>query len=220
MDGPVKTSSYLPAKQMPTFPEIKEYFAWAGGCIIASIPIIKMALPYINRVIERDHQRKFMEGLRRLGSINVVLEDASRYSATRCIVFGAHDDGGMPRPGAPFYTDALYWKVPQQCEFRVSHYKQITADAEYIKMLIEIQEKGYIRFDFSEKAPDSMLRRIYETEHVTDSLVVYLHIRDHTFFYLTFARHEGRFTPNEITDLLLMANCVANEIKDSPKSIF
>ena len=185
---------------------------WIAG-IIGSLGILcKWLLPWLE---SRKHQKTVISGLRTLHAIYTQMERAESHGATRCIIFGGHDSGGLPRPGAPYYVSALHWHVPASHFARIADYRELSVDAAYIGMLLDIERNGYIRFDVSQGSPDSLLKRIYRAEGVQDSLIFFLAITDATFFFLTFASYERRFTDDEITELSMKAQAIAYEIKQS-----
>jgi hypothetical protein len=143
------------------------------------------------------------------------MERAESDGATRAVIFGGHDAGGLPRPGSPYWVSALHWHVPDAKFAKISDYRELQVDAAYIRMLLDIERLGYVRFDLSEGSPDCLLKRIYRSEGVADSLIFFLCITDHTFFFMTFASYERRFTDDEITSLTLKAEAIAYEIKHS-----
>lgn len=54
-------------------------------------------------------------GIRLLNTLHETMESAIEVGAAhRIIIFSAHNSGGLPRPGAPFYASAIHWAVDRQ----------------------------------------------------------------------------------------------------------
>lgn len=192
--------------------KIEKLGTWIAG-ILGSLGILcKWLLPLI---ASRKHQKTVIGGLRTLHAIYTQMERAESHGATRCVIFGGHDSGGLPRPGSPYFVSALHWHVPASHFARIADYRELPVDAAYIGMLLDIERNGYVRFDLSQAAPDSLLKRIYRAEGVKDALIFFLAITDATFFFMTFASYERQFTDEEITELSMKAQAIAYEIKHS-----
>lgn len=194
------------------FDDIKKVGTWIGGGFASLFSVIRFVIPWWE---SRRRRRSVVQGLQTLHAIYTQLERAESLGATRAIIFGGHNSGGLPRPGSPYYASALHWHVPDSKFSRIADYQELPVDAAYIRMLLDIERLGYIRFDVSAAAPDSLLKRLYTAERVVDSLVFFLCVTDSTFFYLTFASYSRRFTSDEITKLGLKAQIIANSIKAS-----
>ena len=192
--------------------KIEKIGSWIAA-VLGSLGILcKWLLPFL---ASRKHQKTVISGLRTLHAIYSQMERAEDHGAARCVIFGGHDSGGLPRPGAPYFVSALHWHVPAAQFARIADYRELPVDAAYIRMLLDIERNGHVRFDLSPQSPDCLLKRIYQSERVSDSIIFFLAIADSTFFFMTFARYDGRFTDDEITDLGLKAQAIAYEIKHS-----
>jgi hypothetical protein len=194
------------------FEDIKKVGAWLGGGLASFVSFVKLIVPWWE---SRQHRRRVVTGLQTLHTIYSCMEGAESYGATRAVIFGGHNSGGLPRPGSPYYTSALHWHVPDAKSARISDYQELPVDAPYIRMLLDIERDGFLRFDLSSSAPDSLLKRIYAAEKIADSVIFFLCITDHTFFYLTFASYTRRFSDEEITKLQLKAQIIGKAIKSS-----
>lgn len=186
--------------------------------IAAAIKGLAIAAPglfeSIRAILQSLHQKSVARNLKALHNIYVSMERAEDAGSTRTIIFGAHNGGGKPRPGSPFYTSALHWHVPDSKFERASTYQNVSVDAAYVNMLLEIQRTGSLRFDVG-TMERGLLQRYYEAEGVCDAVIVFLTTRDNTMFYMSFCRFEGEFTDNQITDLNLIAHSIATEIKST-----
>lgn len=83
-------------------------------------------------------------------------------------------------------------------------------------MLLDSERNGHVRFDCSPASPDCLLHRIYQSEGVIDSVIFYLCTIERTFFYVTFASYERKFTDSEIHRLDLKSRLIATEITQQP----
>lgn len=190
--------------------DLQKLATWLGGGVASLFSFVKVVVPWWE---SRRRRRRVVAGLQSLHTIYTQLEGAESLGSTRSIIFGGHNSGGLPRPGSPYYTSALHWHVPDAKFARIADYRELSVDAPYIRMLLDIERLGYIRFDLSPSSPDSLLKRIYASEKVLDSLVFFLCITDSTFFYLTFASYKRQFTVDEITELEIKAQIIGNAIK-------
>lgn len=187
--------------------------------IAAAIKGLAVAAPgifdSIRGILQSLHQKSVARNIKALHSIYESMEGAEDAGSTRTIIFGAHNGGGKPRPGSPFYTSALHWHhVPDSKFERARAYQNVSVDAAYVNMLLEIQRVGYLRFAV-DTMDGGLLRRYYEADGVCDALVVFLAYCDNTIFYMSFCRFEGKFTDNQITDLNLIAHSIATEIEST-----
>lgn len=186
--------------------------------IAAAIKGIAIAAPgifdSIRAILQSMHQRTVARNIEALHRIYVSMERAEDAGSTRTIIFGAHNSGGKPRPGSPFYTSALHWHVPDSKFERASAYQNVSVDATYVNMLLEIQRTGSLRFNV-DTMDRGLLQRYYEAEGVCDAVIVFLTTRDNTLFYMSFCRFEGKFTDNQVTDLNLIAHAISTEIKNT-----
>ena len=186
--------------------------------IAAAIKGLAIAAPglfeSIRAILQSFHQKSVARNIKALHNIYTSMERAEDSGATRSIIFGAHNGGGKPRPGSPLYASALHWHVPNSKFERASAYQNVSLDAAYVNMLLEIQRTGFLRFDVGTMEP-GLLRRYFEADGICDAVIVFLVTRDNTIFYMSFCRFEGKFTDNQITDLNLIAHSIATEIKST-----
>ena len=170
---------------------------------------IKWYLPY--RQSTRQKQ-SMVQGLKTLHAVYSAMERLQDHGATRVIVFGGHNSGGIPRPGSPFYCTALHWIVSDAYVDRVGDYTELQVDAHYIGMLVELEKTGTYRFDMAGEN-GSMLKKYYTAEGILDSFLFYLACMDNTFLYMSVCSHTRKFTDNEITMIGLICQGISKEIK-------
>lgn len=141
-------------------------------------------------------------GLQRVSEMYRTMTASLERGVDRCILFAAHNSGGLPRIGAPLYATALHWVIRTKDNRVLQRYDRVGVDAFYVQMLLELYARGYYRFTTAAHKP-CQLRDIYEMEGVTDSALFYIGIRDNQFLYISFSKYEGAFTEKEIIFLRL-----------------
>ena len=156
-----------------------------------------------------------IDGMMRTHLTYSTIEDVVRLtSADRAILFAGHNSGGIPRPSSPFWATALYWhgKDADKSESLFSDYKNLPADAEYIKMLLDCERSGHVLINVHTMS-DSMLRRYYESEGVQHCAVFFIGIVENKFLYLSIAKYNDvPFSNIEITRMLLKVGIIKNSV--------
>lgn len=179
----------------------------------AGISAVAASWKWLPALVVKIRARGMVAGLQRLHTVHNTMAGAVECGATRTVIFGGHNSGGIPRVGSPFYVSALHCHVEGDRGSQIADYQSINVDAAYIELLLQVVSKGFTRFDCSSTALPCMLLRFYRSEGVTDSLICYLGTTDGNLIYVSFARFEGCFTENEETRLRLIANQISQLIK-------
>ena len=193
--------------------------AAAASVVAAGFGFVKWLFPILERRALARSQRSVADGVARLHTLHEALADVVKSEAAhRCIVFAAHNCGGIPNPSAPFYTSPLHWSLSERhhptVPERIIDYTALRVDGPYIALLLELLDKGEVRYTTESEKP-SMLRGIYSAAHVTDSLWVGLGIHDNKLFYASFAVYEGMLNADAITLIRLKANQIRNVLERS-----
>lgn len=142
-------------------------------------------------------QSDVADGLRRLSQTYRAMSDMRECGAQRVILWAAHNGGGVPRVGSPFYASAIHANVDRKFKHIVQEYQQVSVDADYIEMLLGIYANGRHRF-ITEQSEPCLLRDLYKAEGVVDSALYYIGIRENQFLYLSVAKYDGLFNAGEL----------------------
>lgn len=161
-------------------------------------------------------------GIRLLNTLHETMESAIEVGAAhRIIIFSAHNSGGLPRPGAPFYASAIHWAVDRQwarnagfTDEKLRDYSHLELDHAYVSMLASMITTGEHHFKTAEEAP-CMLKSIYESNGVTASLLVYLGVYDKKMVYASFARYGGELSCTDLTTIRLKAGLLRGCLRDA-----
>ena len=150
---------------------------------------------------------------------NKMKELVFRTQASRVVIFAGHNSGGLPRPSARYYTTAVHWEIQDgsEGELHMSDYRNIPVDPIYIDMLLKSYDKDFYRYRV-EKEPDSQLKRIYQSESITDSMIFFLDIHESNFIYLsTSTKEEGGFKDDEVTKIEVLAYNLKDLVRSANK---
>jgi len=161
-------------------------------------------------------------GIQLLNTLHETMESAIEVGAAhRIIIFSAHNSGGMPRPGAPFYASAIHWAVDRQwarnagfTDEKLRDYSHLELDHAYVSMLSSMITTGEHHFKTADEAP-CMLKSIYESNGVTAALLVYLGVYDKKMVYASFARYGGDLSCTDLTTIRLKAGLLRGCLRDA-----
>lgn len=136
-----------------------------------------------------------------LAEFNTILNEARKVKAvTRVVVFIGHNGGGLPTPGKPYTVRSQTgWSVHDGDAHAYNTYAfDLEVDQPYCDMLLNAHRNGMVSMVVKDMPP-SLLRSIYESEGVVQSLLYALKLdtKRNKFAYLSVASKEREFTPNE-----------------------
>jgi hypothetical protein len=213
----------LEIQAMPLFSDSTlDTVAKAAGAVTAVtaslVAVGKWIAPWAaKRLMVQDVHR----GIRLLNTLHETMESAIEAGAAhRIIIFSAHNSGGIPRPGAPFYASAIHWAIDRQwarnqgfADEKLSDYNHLELDHSYVAMLAQMLTAQERRFTTANE-PHGLLKSIYEKTGVSDALLVYLGVHDKRMVYASFARYGGEFSEPDLTVIRLKAGllrgCLSN----------
>ncbi len=192
--------------------------AW-GAAITAVLTTIfgffKWLLPFLRArrklTVENKVQMDVEEGLRRHRLLYASLRSLEDHGIQRSVIFAGHNDGGIPRPGTPFYVSALHWMIDRRDRDTPDKYQHLPVDTKCIELLLRTKEQGNARFTTADMEPCQM-RDVYEAEGITDSFVASLGVIDKKLFFLSAAVFSGKLTPDQITEIKIQANRISDLI--------
>ena len=180
---------------------------------VASYAFVRWWIP--RRRQDKNIKRAF-RGLAALSRSLSSMEDVvhQKAIADRAIVLAAHNHGGLPHPGRPFFVSAIHAcaRTKEMTDI-IDTYKDMPVDAAYTEMIIDVFTNGFVLLDVETMKP-GMLKKLYELEKVGQSLIIKLGFCDNSLVYMSYAKLQssGGFRPNEITLLKLMAAEIARKM--------
>jgi hypothetical protein len=202
-----------------TLDSVAKIIGGTSALIAAICGAAKYLLPWATkRIMVKDVHR----GIIMLNALHEAMESAIESGAAhRVIIFSAHNSGGIPRPGCPFYSSAIHWAIDRQwarhqgfSEEKLSDYKHLELDHAYVSMLTTMLSANEYHF-ITEKEPAGLLKSVYEKTGVSDSLLVYLGVHEKRMIYASFARYGGNLSDDDMTVIRLKAGLLRGCLKDA-----
>jgi len=163
----------------------------------------------------RKRSMDFVKGMESLQRIYQSMQRIQDDFASRVIIFSGHDAGGLPRVGSGFWVSALHWvEHPRNEITNFADYANISVDLQYINMLLDSQREGTVFLNVAEM-PQSLLKSYYTAEGVSESLIVFLGIREKSMFYMSIARYVGEdsFSSMDLARIKLACQPILNEFQ-------
>jgi len=196
---------------------INEIIKWTGGSIVG---VIGLATWFIKSGMWREIRLRkrsmdFVKGMEALQRIYLAMARIQSDYASRVIIFSGHDSGGLPRVGGGFWVSSLHSvEHPRNEVTNFGDYANISVDLQYINMLLEAQKEGSVFLRVAEM-PDSLLKSYYMAEGVSESLIVFLGIREKSMFYMSIARYqeEAQFSTMDLARIKLSCQPIFNEFQ-------
>lgn len=147
----------------------------------------------------KQKKKSISAGITALHNVYQIIEGIRDIGVDRIILFSGHNCGGIPKPTVPFWVSALHWSVVEGDEKYMSNYQRLHVDAQYIKMLMDIENNGKMHFS-KDTMQDGLLKRCYELEGVEESVVYFISFQDNMMFFMTISRVSGMaFTDKQVT---------------------
>lgn len=135
--------------------------------------------------------------------------------ASRVLIFSAHNCGGVPNLGKPFYTSMIYREFDHDDMDDVPNYQNIEVDNEYIKILLQLLEERSVNLEVA-SMPPSLLRSYLETEGIVENIIHHIGVYDSEYYYMSVGAVE-EFTDIERTKIGLLANDIRTRFRESRK---
>lgn len=198
-------------------PVLLEIIKWVGG---TAASIIALATYLFKSGLWKELRMKrrsmdFVKGMESLQRIYTVMTRIQTDFASRVIILSGHNSGGLPRVGSGFWVSALHWVAHHRNTVtNFGDYENISIDLQYITMLIESHKEGSVFLKVSEMPP-SLLKSYYTAEGVSESLLVFLGVKDKSMFYMTIARYEDEkpFSTMDLARIKLACQPIINEFQ-------
>lgn len=185
----------------------------------SSKPLWNLANKWWDHFVEKKEAETYLQMMNHLRTLQTKMDNlCEETEATRVIIFAGHNSGGLPRPSSRYYVSSVHWKVEEEYEEEMNDYRNIPVDPPYIDMLLKSHENFSYRFK-PEEEKDCKLKRFYELEGVTDSVVYFLDISDNNFLYMSIATHtKGGFCDRDITKIEVMAHSIKETVIQANKT--
>jgi len=195
-----------------------EIIKWTGGAVVGGIGLLTVFIKsgIWKEIRLRRRSIDFVKGMESLQRIYLTMSRIQHDFASRVLIFSGHNGGGLPRVGCGFWVSALHWvEHPRNAVTNFADYKSISVDLQYINMLLYAQKEGTFFINVSE-LQDSLLKGYYLAEGVSESLIVFLGIREKSMFYMSIARYENEppFTTMDLARIKLASQPILNEYQE------
>jgi hypothetical protein len=211
--APVKSKNIMMAEANDNSTVVSAVIAAVAAIGAAVVP-----LWYKNRQKPQEDAKKesaYLESLQRIVNLTTRLKGFERFGADRIILFRGHNSGGYPTPGMPYYVSASQWVCSDpQSDGHIENYRNLMVDTAYISMILSAatNELRHVH-NVTKNMPHSQLRRYYEMEGVVESAVFVLGIYGKTLYFISAARHSGKFSQNDLTAMQLEANAIWQDMQ-------
>lgn len=127
--------------------------------------------------------------------------------ADRVFVFRAHDSGGVPKLGMPYYTSVVSSFYKDKEKDKSKRYNNIHVDDSYKDTILSLIENNKVKTS-TKKMNEGMLKNIYEDEGIVYGHIYKLAITNNSFFYMSVSW----FTEPSDSQILA-ADLIANQIQ-------
>ena len=201
---------------------ILEIVKYTGGSLLG---VIGLATVFFKSGAWKDfklHTRRvdFVKRMESLQRVYGRMIDIQTDFTSRVLIFSGHDSGGLPRVGSPFWVTVLHWVAhPHNNAKKLSCYENVSVDLPYISMLVSSLKEGMVFLTTSEM-PECLLKTHYQAEGVSQSLIIYLGIRDKSMFYMSVARYteDPPFATMDLARIKMACQPILNEFEAYARS--
>jgi hypothetical protein len=182
----------------------------AGTAATGTFAFFKWWLPFRR---EKSLNAKTVTGIHSISVLYRCMTSMLGVGVDRVILFAGHNGGGVPSPLGVFYATAIHHVTTHGEDDIISGYSGLVVDGKYCEMLLAARNVEYIRMNTATMEP-CKLKRLYEAEGVTDSILYFIGIKKAKCFYLTMANYGGEPPDeNQLTRLLIKAEQIARLIR-------
>ena len=138
---------------------------------------------------------------------NELIEDLN---SDRVILLASHNGGSTPSIQKPFYSSSILQDFRQSRIHDIPIYTNISIDAHYKRMLIQLMEEDHVTIDVGQ-LPQSLLKGIYEAEGIQHSFLVGIGLFQKQYLYLSVSRLDDKpFTESERNQISMKGNAISN----------
>lgn len=183
------------------------------GAIIASYGFTRWILPRLAGLVVRKSFFRYFNDFHRM---NFDMDEI-RFTtgAHRVAVFRAHNGGGLPQMGKPFFVSSLHWSLDatHSLRFPADGYQSTPVDASYARLLQELLARRAVHADPKAMQPGDIVARIYQAEGIVDAYWFYLAAVDSELSFISVASYTRPFTPEEVTKMEMTVNRMRKRFK-------
>jgi hypothetical protein len=189
---------------------------WVGGIIGVFLSLYKLYEWWDKKRKKKHYEdtlKKFAEDTERCERL--LRELTKNDYVDRAYVFRAHDSGGKPTLGKPYYITVVDYTYADVKRDRADRYFNINVDSEYrnmITFLIDINELTL----YTDNMEDCLLKRIYKSEGVVMAKIYNLAITKTDFYFMSVSWF-SQPTPEQILEADLSANKIVSTYKQHHK---
>lgn len=140
-------------------------------------------------------KRTYAHGVQRIADFHKFLEHIGRFDfVDRLLVFTGTNCGGVPDPKKPYVVKCFYgWSsLPGKNPERLYDFP-LKVDYHYVKLILEMLEKGCVTIEISKLPDDCQLKTYYTAEGVHTSIMYQLHISETELIYISIANYTKGF---------------------------
>jgi hypothetical protein len=175
------------------------------GAVAVFLSITKLVSWYMKRrrvKLNEKRLKNFIEDSKYCNSLcNTLTQEGI---ADRVIIFRAHDSGGIPKLGLPYYVSVVYPSYRERHRDKSKRYHNIHVDDPYKDIILDLINKGKVEIITSELR-EGMIKDIYEDEGIVYGCLYKLAITNSSFFYMSISWFTEP-TDSQLIDADLRAN--------------
>lgn len=183
------------------------------AAVVATYGFTRWVLPRLAALVVR---KSFVKYFSDFHGMNAEME-AIRFAtgAQRVAVFRAHNGGGLPQMGKPFFVSSLHWSLsPDHARrFPEEGYQSTPVDAAYARLLEELLARRNVHVDPKTLQSADIITRIYQSEGVVDAYWFYLAAVDTEMSFISVGSYTKPFTPEEVTRMEMIVNRMRKRFK-------
>jgi len=129
-------------------------------------------------------RRHFSEQFKKRADVYEIMNQVLQSThAKRFLIFKSSNGGGQPRVGSTIYGSCIYEDFNPPFYSVMADYQRVLLDRPYMDLLRRISTEDHVNILVKDMERGSILKSIYEKEHVAFSQVFYLSETKSAFYY-------------------------------------
>jgi hypothetical protein len=182
--------------------------AAVGGVLLVGLSGLKDVIKaFCARWTDRINRSNLETGLEaKAAYFSIVNSLQKKDFVDRVLLLVGHNGGGIPTAGGEYTMRAFYGycsRQPTNNDPMDLYLHPLVVDEFYIRMLQEMLRSGRVINTVKDMPEDAMLRRYYEAEGVTQSVLYFLKIADNSLYYLSVGNYSRPFLGLELAQIEL-----------------
>lgn len=141
----------------------------------------------------------------------ILAKNLCKSVADRVYGFRAHNSGGKPTLGKPYYINVIFSFYKDESKNKSKRYNNINVDHAYRNMIIELLEKNVVEVR-ENSMEEGLLKKIYKDEGIVFGKVYRLSITKTDFYFMSITWFEEP-TDSQILEADLIANQISSIYK-------